>query len=281
MHGMLALGLILAMSLMPLSSARAKPGGIPVDVELVLAVDVSYSMDPEEQYLQRQGYIDALRSPQVLDAIAKGINGKIAIVYLEWASNTLQRVVADWHVISDRASAEAFIAAIEAKPPQRLSRTSISGAIDKSVELLETNAFEGIRRVIDISGDGSNNQGRLVTEAREDALNRGITINGLPIVLNRGTERYRDVDDLEAYYSECVIGGPGAFVIAIRNRAQFADATRTKLILEVSGLTPGKSLPHDEKKWPKPFSPVIPAQAKDSKLTCTAGERIWQERWGN
>ena len=252
------------------SPAAAKGGSVPVDVELVLAVDVSFSMDPEEQRLQREGYFEALRSPFVLEAIRRGINGRIAVAYVEWAGSPSQEIVAGWHVIEDRADVERFIAVIQSKPPKRLSRTSISGVIDFATKMILENDFDGLRQVIDVSGDGTNNQGRIVTVARDDAVAQGITINGLPILLNKNPSTYRDIDDLDVYFTDCVIGGPGAFMVPIRERSQFADATRTKLILEISGLTVPRDVPL-----------IVPAQAREPRVSCTIGERLWQERWGN
>ncbi len=257
------------MSILLPNPSQARNGPIQTDVELVFAVDVSFSMDPEEQYLQRQGYIEALRSPLLIDAINKGIHGKIAATYIEWAGEPFQRIVVPWQVIDSAASAEQFIARLEAVPTQRLQRTSISGAIDFSAKQFINNGFSSFRQVIDISGDGSNNHGRPVNKARDEALAAGIVINGLPIILNRPNERFRDVDRLDHYYEDCVIGGPASFVIPINDRTQFVQATRTKLILEISGLVP------------RPQAQLIqPASAAQPRISCFAGERLWQERWG-
>jgi hypothetical protein len=250
--------------------AAAKDGSIEVDVELVLAVDISYSMDPEEQALQRQGYVEALNSPVVLDAIKKGLNGKIAVTYVEWAGSSTQEVVVDWQIIDSAESARRFTDALQARPPRRLYRTSISSALDFSVPLFENNNYAGIKRVIDVSGDGSNNQGRPVTSARDDALASGVTINGLPIMLNRPNMGYPDVEPLDAYYAQCVIGGPAAFVIPVRERHQFVDAVRTKILLEVAQRPP-RDVPVQ----------VIPAQVEAPRVSCLYGERMWQQRWGN
>ena len=250
--------------------ALAKDGPNEVDVELVLAVDISYSMDPEEQALQREGYMQAITSPEILAAIKKGVNGKIAVTYVEWAGATSQDVVVDWHVIEDLASAQVFIGKLKGQPTRRLYRTSISGAIDYSVPLFDRNGYQGLKRVIDISGDGSNNQGRPVTQARDDAVAKGITINGLPIMLNRPNFGYPEVEHLDEYYSDCVIGGPGSFVIPIRERNQFADAIRTKILLEIALVPPAELPPR-----------VIPAQVEKPRSSCTFGERSWQQRWGN
>jgi Protein of unknown function (DUF1194) len=251
-----------------LVSAYAQADEIDVDVELILAVDVSYSMDPEEQRLQREGYIQALNSPEILNAIKKGIHGKIAVAYIEWAGAQSRELAADWHVIDSAESAAAFTSKLVEKPVKRWARTSISGAIDFSVPLFSSNQFNGLKQVIDISGDGSNNHGRPVERARDDALAAGIVINGLPIMFNRPTGGYRDVEPLDLYYTECVIGGPGSFVIPIRTREQFIDAIRTKILLEIA-LIP------QEHHW------IQKAQAQEKRVDCMIGERLWRERWEN
>lgn len=268
------LGGLSAMAAVP-GSAFARNGSQEVDVELVVAVDISYSMDPEEQALQRQGYVEAFNSPVVLDAIRKGLNGKIAVAYVEWAGMNTQELVVDWTIIDGPESARRFTDLLQARPPRRLYRTSISGALDFAVPLFEQNDFRGIKRVIDVSGDGSNNQGRPVTAARDDALAQGITINGLPIMLNRPNFGYPEVEPLDAYYTQCVIGGPAAFVVPIRDRGQFIDAVRTKILLEVALAPPPE--------WPSQVIPghVIPAQDETPQVSCLFGERMWQQRWGN
>jgi hypothetical protein len=263
----LALAGVLSVGL-PGRDVRAETAPIEVDVELVLAVDISYSMDPEEQALQRQGYIDAIRSPMVVDAIRKGIHGKIALTYVEWAGSQTQDVVAEWQLIDGLEAAEAFAAQLANKPTRRLYRTSISSAIDFSAGLFEGSGFRGLKRVIDVSGDGTNNQGRLVTAARDDAVAKGITINGLPIMLNRPSYGYADVEQLDLYYTDCVIGGDSAFVVPIRDHAQFADAIRTKILLEIASLPPASAR-------------VLPAQTREPRVSCTIGERLRQQRMGN
>ncbi len=258
--------LLLGLALMALLALRATPAAADteVDLALVLAVDISNSMDPEEQALQREGFVEAFRSPVVHDAIRKGMIGRIAVVYAEWAGTWTQNVLVPWTVIDGSDGAKAFADRLAAKPITRAPRTSVSGAIDFGVRLLGESGVEPTRRVIDISGDGANNQGRSVTEARDEAVAKGITINGLPVLLKRGTS-YWDVADLDLYYRDCVIGGQGAFMIPVRERAQFSAAVRTKIILEIAGLTP-----------PAPL--VKRAQATNSG--CLAGE-MWRERWGN
>jgi hypothetical protein len=251
------------------AQVRGKPSvaaTTDVDVELVIAVDVSYSMDPDEQALQREGYIVGLNSPEFLNALQQGAHGRIAVTYFEWAGATDQRTVVPWRLIDGPATAKAFTDAIAAAPYRRAYRTSISGALHFALPLFETSGFRGLRRVIDVSGDGVNNQGDLVAIVRDTVLERGITINGLPILLKRPSPATMDIEDLDIYYEDCVIGGPGAFVIPIRERDQFREATRTKLVLEIAGR--------------QPPARIIPAAASAPRISCLIGERMWQERWG-
>lgn len=254
--------------------AGAKGGPVEVDVELVLAVDVSYSMDPEEQRLQREGYIRALTSPDFLRAIASGAYGKIAIAYMQWASNTDQDVLLPWTVIDGPESARAVADRLAEAPYRRARRTSISGAIDKAMQMFENNGFEGMRRVIDVSGDGTNNSGRPVTEARDEALRQGVTINGLPLLLRPSSWGFNDIANLDEYYEDCVIGGVGAFSIPIKGREQFLEATRTKLIQEIASAPPPVRIE-------VPRSVVVPAQRSAARVDCMVGESLWRDRWGN
>lgn len=247
--------------------ADRSPNAVAVDVELVLAVDVSYSMDPEEQALQREGYIQALTSKEFLSALREGANGKIAVTYFEWAGANDQKIVVPWRVIDGPESADAFAADIAKAPYRRASRTSISGAIQFGKALFDNSGYRGLRRVIDVSGDGANNAGMLVVQARDAALAAGITINGLPVMLKRANYGYVDAEELDVYYEDCVIGGAGAFVIPIRDRSEFVKATRTKLILEVAGREPEVR--------------VVPASADKPRVSCTIGEKVWRERWGD
>jgi hypothetical protein len=237
-----------------------------VDLALVIAVDISFSMDPEEQALQRDGFIEAFRSPIVHDAIRRGTLGRIAVVYGEWAANFEQKVIVPWTVIDNPESAMAFAGTLAAQPTRRGPRTSVSGAIDFGVRLLGQSGVEATRRVIDISGDGANNQGRPVTDARDEAVAQGITINGLPIMLNRATS-YWDVTDLDVYYRDCVIGGPGAFTVPVRARDQFVNAIKTKIIMEIAGLALPETL-------------IKRAQMTDRSSSCRAGD-AQRDRWGN
>jgi hypothetical protein len=246
---------------------HAQRTGTPVDVELALAVDVSYSMDPDEQALQREGYIAAITSPEFMRALKEGMHGKVALTYFEWAGSHHTQVIVPWRVIDGPESADGFVADIARARYTRASRTSISSALLFGAQLIESSGYRGLRRVIDVSGDGVNNNGPLVTLARDEVLAKGITINGLPIMFKRPMSATMDIDNLDVYYEDCVIGGPGAFVIPIKEREQFREAIRTKLVLEIAGLVP----------QPR----VIPAQARVPRISCTIGELIWQQRWGN
>ena len=243
------------------------PNAIPVDVELVLAVDISYSMDPEEQELQREGYVGALTSREFMQALREGMHGKVALTYFEWAGPFEQKVLVPWRLIDGPETADAFANDIARTPFRRASRTSVSGAINFGKLLFDASGYRGIRRVIDISGDGANNSGPLVTLARDDTVAAGITINGLPIMLKRPNSFTMDLEHLDIYFEDCVIGGPGAFVIPIRRRDQFKEATRTKLVLEIASRLPERR--------------VVPVQARTPRIPCTIGEQMWRERWGN
>ena len=241
-------------------------GSLDVDVELVVAVDISYSMDPDELALQREGYVEALTSSEFLNALRQGMHGRVALTYVEWAGVIDQKIVVPWRLIDGRASAEAVAAEIGRAPQRRAYRTSISGALTFTAPLFEENGYRGIRRVIDVSGDGTNNQGPMVTLVRDEVVAKGITINGLPIMLKRPNPSTMDISDLDIYYEDCVIGGAGAFVVPIREREKFREATRTKLVLEIAGRTP-------EPRF-------VPAAAGGPRISCTIGERMWQQRWG-
>lgn len=256
----------LAAAGVPRIFADSRSNAVPVDVELVIAVDVSYSMDPDEQALQREGYILALTSKEFLQALRQGANGKIAITYFEWAGQSDQKVVMPWRLIDGPEAADAVAAEIAAAPYRRASRTSISGALRFAKPLFDDSGYKGLRRVIDVSGDGANNAGPLVQSIRDDVLAAGITINGLPIMLKRPYVGTMDIENLDVYYEDCVIGGPGAFVIPIREREKFIEATRTKLVLEIAGR--------------QQETRVVPTSSQAPRISCTIGEQIWQERWG-
>ena len=247
--------------------ADRSPSAIAVDTELVIAVDVSYSMDPDEQALQREGYITGITSREFMHALRGGMHGKVAVTYFEWAGPYDQKIIVPWRLIDGPEAADAFANEIARAPYRRASRTSISSALTFAKPLFDGSGYRGIRRVVDVSGDGANNSGGLVTLVRDDLIGSGITINGLPIMLKRPNSFTMDIDNLDVYYEDCVIGGPGAFVIPIREREQFKEATRTKLVLEIAGYTP----------QPR----VIPAQAAAPRVSCSIGEQMWRDRWGN
>jgi uncharacterized protein YbaA (DUF1428 family) len=252
-----------AQSAAQFSDTQAAP---TVDVELVLAVDVSYSMDMDELAIQREGYAQAIVSKEFLQALKGLPNGKIAITYFEWAASSDQKIIIPWRVIDGPETADAVAAEIMKTPIRRASRTSISGAINFAMPLFEENPYRGLRRVIDISGDGPNNNGTPVTAARDAALEKGIIINGLPIMVKEPSYSTMDIDNLDFYYEDCVIGGPGSFVVSIKDRDKFKEAIRSKLLLEVAGRTPERRL--------------VPVAAKEPRVSCTIGEKIWQDRWG-
>lgn len=270
------LSMLAALALGAAPAGASGDGGTPVDLELVLAVDISYSMDVEEQALQRDGYAAAITSPEFLDALRLGPQGRIAVAYVEWAGENEQDVVVSWRVIDGPETARAFADAVKAAPLRRVYRTSISGALLYSADRFDLNGFKGLRRVIDISGDGVNNQGPPVAMARDSVLQRGITVNGLPLVLKRGASSAIDVPELDLYYEDCVIGGPGAFVIPVEHISEFARAIKTKLVLEVAGVVPGPRQDEDGRS-----GRVMPAVSAQPRVSCTIGEKMWLDHWAN
>jgi hypothetical protein len=250
----------------PSNHLADKDAAASVDVELVLAVDVSYSMDMDELAIQREGYAQAIVSKEFLQALKTGPTGKIAITYFEWAASSDQKIIIPWRVIDGPETADAVAEEIMKTPIRRASRTSISGAINFAMPLFDENPYHGLRRVMDISGDGPNNNGAPVTGARDAALAKGITINGLPIMVKEPSYSTMDIDNLDFYYEDCVIGGPGSFVVSIKDRDKFKEAIRTKLLLEVADRTPGRR--------------TVPVAEKEPRVSCLIGEKIWQDRWG-
>jgi len=237
-----------------------------VDVELILAVDVSYSMDMDELAVQREGYAQAIQSKEFLQALKLGPNGRIAVTYFEWAASSDQKIIIPWRLIDGPETADAVAAEILKTPIRRASRTSISGAIMFAMPLFDEDPYRGLRRVIDISGDGPNNNGTPVTVARDAALEKGIVINGLPIMVKEPSYSTMDIDNLDFYYEDCVIGGPGSFVITIKDRDKFKEAIRTKLLMEVAGRMPER--------------PAMRVADKEPRVSCMIGEKIWSDRWG-
>lgn len=233
-----------------------------VDIELVLAVDVSRSMGAEEMEIQRQGYAAALTDPQVLDAMFSGLTGRVAITFMEWAGDGNQHVVVPWREIATQEDAQAFAGLLLANPSFNMRYTSISGAILTATRLFEDNGFAGLKRVIDVSGDGPNNQGVPVEEARDLAVGNGIIINGLPLMTTGGFYGRYSIPYLDRYYVDCVIGGPASFSLPVTSWEEFPEAVRRKLVLELAGGDPGEGR-----------LPVIRV-AEEKKTDCLIGERL-------
>ncbi|WP_113133708.1 DUF1194 domain-containing protein [Hyphomicrobiales bacterium] len=244
-------------------SISAKP--LSVDLELVLAVDVSYSMELDEQRLQRQGYVAAFLEPELIEAIENGPLGRIAVTYVEWGGAAVQ--VTPWTLIDGRGTAVQYSELLRRQPIRRIAFTSISNTLAFTRRLFDFSPFEGSRRVIDISGDGPNNSGVPAPVARNSTVARGIVIDGLPIMLKtHAASDSASIPDLDAYYRECVIGGDGAFLVKVSDSGEFASAILRKLITEISGLEVSRMEP----------ATVRPVQA-GSGYNCFIGEEM-QER---
>jgi hypothetical protein len=224
--------------------APAARAAEPVDLLLVLASDVSRSVDAGKFQLQREGYAAAISNPRVLDAISSGRHGRIGLLFLEWSGMGNQKVVIDWTLIDGAKAARAFGDQLLESPRSFADRTSISSGIDAAVEQLAKAPFTATRRTIDVSGDGTNNAGRGVDSARDAALALGITINGLVILSERplpwNPEHTNPPGGLANYYRDNVVGGPGAFVLEAKDFNSFGEAIIKKLIAEIADA----SLPH-------------------------------------
>lgn len=242
-----------------------------VDIELALLVDVSRSMAPFELEIQRHGYAAALTSPEVLGAIQGGFLGRIAVSYIEWAGAGSHNVVVDWTVIAGPDDALRVADELITSFSAGLRRTSISSAIDFGARSVLDNDYQGLRQVLDISGDGPNNMGGPVTEARDRAVAQGLVINGLPLMTqDRDNFARMSLSDLDLYYRDCVIGGPGAFVIPVNDWEQFPDAVRRKLILEIAALP---RLPDLQKTQASGLTP--------EGYDCMIGEKLWRRYQGD
>ncbi|MHA1566446.1 MAG: DUF1194 domain-containing protein [Alphaproteobacteria bacterium] len=244
----------------------------PVDLELVLAVDVSGSIDSHEAGLQRNGYLAAITDDRVIAAIGSGRLGRIAIAYFEWGGAKQQNTLVPWQIIDDKSSAIAFATALKAAPRTLVAnRTSIGSAIVYALPMFTTNDFESPRQVIDISGDGPNNSGERADAARDLAINAGVTINGLPVVNDRPNRfGLPSIPDLDRYYASCVIGGPSAFLVVANTFQDFAAAILRKFIIEIAAV---------------PFAPPVSAplfhtMAANTDLLCGVGERRFQKYFG-
>lgn len=256
MRNLFTILFVLAAASHPVQAER-----IEVDVELVLAVDISRSMNPDELEIQRKGYAAALTSPAVVAAIRSGMLGRIALSYVEWAGSHHQDVIVPWTLVESQEDAERVAAAILAHTTFGARRTSIASALAYGAMAIETNDFKGLRRVIDVSGDGPNNQGPQVDLMRDAVVAKGIVINGIPLMTRDALSSRYGIEDLDLYYAACVIGGPGAFVIPVRAWTEFANAVRQKLVLEIAG----------------PSGPeIIPATFLPNPTDCLIGEKLWE-----
>ncbi|CAN7717037.1 DUF1194 domain-containing protein [Neorhizobium sp. LjRoot104] len=253
------LAMLMSLSATATAPMVAQQRGGEVDVELVLAVDTSRSMDYEEVRVQREGYVEALKHKEFIDAVKTGLTGRIAISYFEWAGDVVPESIIDWTVIENEQDAINFAAKLEARPINTQRRTSISAAIAQGATMIVANSYRGMRQVIDVSGDGPNNSGNPVVPARNKAMEAGIIINGLAIMLRPSGA----AGGLDKYYGDCVIGGPGSFVLPVHEIEDFAVAVRRKLVLEISGLTPGTT--------------VQKAAANQPSSDCLVGEKQWQD----
>ena len=251
----------LALLCIPFAAEAAETA---VDLELVLAVDVSGSMDEDEHALQRQGYVAAFRHPQVINTIGAGYLGRIAVTYVEWAGPFSQVVTVPWRIIDGGESGRAFADELAAVPRAFIRGTSISGGLEFSADLFDGNGIAGKRLVIDISGDGANKHGTSVEMARDEVIARRIVINGLPLLLKPRLYLYTGGGGLADYYRDCVIGGPGAFVIPVTEKIQMARAIRRKLLREIAGVRPRVELAVGHARW--------------AKVDCFIGEKIYRNQ---
>jgi hypothetical protein len=282
------------------TASAAAQGKKEVDLALALAIDISGSIDPDEARLQRQGYVMAFRDPVIVRAILSGPNGRIAVAYFEWSDSYLQKLLIDWTLLDSEASIAAFASRLEAEPISVARRTSISGAMHYAVQLFARSPYEADQKALDISGDGSNNDGPLVTDARTEALQHRIAINGLPIMNDRPNPfGFPAEADLDQYYLHCVTGGPHSFVEVARNFDDFPRAVRKKLLQEVADRGPRSDADHAA--LAKDGTRVAQAQSRTRRGEegeedytrfvrpgyepgCDVGERrsreFWQRRFG-
>ena len=250
--------------------ARPADAAEQVDLELVITTDVSYSVDDMEARMQREGAVTAFRSAEVVEAIKAGSLGKIAVAYIDFSNANASRVVVDWQVVHDKATAEAFADAIAIARKTDGVQTSIASGIELAARMIENNDFEGMKKVIDVSGDGPNNEGRRVDQVRDEVLAKGYIINGLPIVTEADKFDVYYLPDLDKYYAGCVIGGPGAFIQVANGFADLARALRRKLVLEISDAAKASRDPL--------FVKVAAAQRSSGRIVyekgCDIGERM-------
>jgi hypothetical protein len=269
-----------------------------VDLALAMGIDISGSIDPDEAKLQREGYVQAFRDPVIVRAILGGPNGRIAVAYYEWSDSWMQKLLIDWTLLDSEATIAAFANRLADLPISIARRTSISGAIRYSIPLFGRSPYEPTRKVLDISGDGSNNDGGLVTDMRYEALKERIVINGLPIMNDRPNPfGFPNETDLDRYYLHCVTGGPRSFVEVARNFDDFPRAVRKKLLQEVADRGPrsdfdvgaielknGVQLAQNRPRHVSEDSDYTKFVKPEYELGCDVGERrsreFWQRRFG-
>lgn len=248
-------------------STSAEHYSVPVDLELVIAVDVSYSMEIDEQRIQRKGYVDAFRRPEIVKALQSGPLGRIAVTYIEWGGSAVQ--IVPWTLIDGSGTAAQFSELLRQQPIRRISFTSISNALAFARKLFQTSPFRGSRRVIDVSGDGPNNAGVPAPVGRNTTIAQGIVIDGLPIMLKTAPDS-ASIPDLDVYYQECVIGGDGAFLLKVTTVSQFAEAILRKLVIEISGLelsgTPQRQTGPVRVQYPQPYNCFIGEEMQERSI---------------
>ena len=293
---LVALCLLLALPATVTTNAQERK---EVDLALALGIDISGSIDPDEAKLQREGYVLAFRDPVIVKAILGGSHGRIAVAYYEWSDAWVQRLLIDWTLLDSEAAIEAFATRLANAPISIARRTSISGAIRYAIPLFGRSPYEPERKVLDISGDGSNNDGGLVTDMRYEALKEKIIINGLPIMNDRPNPfGFPSEADLDKYYLHCVTGGPRSFVEVARNFDDFPRAVRKKLLQEVADVGPrhdfdvggpgplddGTRLAQSSRKPVRGDDDYTKFVRPEYELGCDIGERrsreFWQKRFG-
>jgi hypothetical protein len=299
MRALVCLFALILSALMPAALPAEAQDKQEVDLALAMAIDISGSIDPDEARLQREGYVNAFRDPVIVKAILGGANGRIAVSYYEWSDSWMQKLLIDWTLLDSEAAIQAFATRLSEAPISIARRTSISGAIRYAIPLFGRSPYEAQRKVLDVSGDGSNNDGGLVTEMRHEALKDRIVINGLPIMNDRPNPfGFPNETDLDRYYLHCVTGGPRSFVEVARSFEDFPRAVRKKLLQEVADIGPrqdfdigGLGLLRDGIQLAQAGRPRVRADDDYTKfvrpeyeLGCDVGERrsreFWQRRFG-
>lgn len=252
---------------------------VSVDLELLLAVDISQSMDFDEHTVQREGYVEAFRHRDVINAMLSGPRGKIAVMYMEWAGDFDPIPTIPWTIIDSEKAAHDFADRLANEPVFGEQRTSISTALLAARDYIQNNNISSARQVIDVSGDGANNAGRLVEPVRDSVVKSGIVINGLPIMLGKPMEFY-DIPHLDRYYKHCVIGGNGAFIAPVFDLKQLSATIRKKLVLEIASLDVEPDMApiqYADAREEMPLPGLVRAQLKlpQEKTDCTIGEKVW------